>query len=260
MCFPACHMGKRSSMPLTPPRDVLVFSANANASPQVMREVERAVAKGLPVIPFRIEDIPPSKSMEYFISAPHWLDALTPPLEGHLQTLSDSIHALLAAGQALLAPRLRWRPPRASNRLRRPGERFRSRARAQRAAMDHRRDCGRGAGGAGRRVVARVLRHAGPDLHPARAAHRRRRGFAGCCLSPATSVPGDAASRSDVTPSGGWSGQSRPVTCTHGAPCVSDRRDSCASGRADGCPSGGRRQRHLGGQRKSGRPGSADRP
>jgi hypothetical protein len=75
---------------------VLVFSTSANDSPQVMREVERAVNKGIPIIPFRIENIKPSKSMEYFLSAPHWLDALTPPLEAHLQRLADTVQTLLA--------------------------------------------------------------------------------------------------------------------------------------------------------------------
>ena len=36
---------------------VLVFSASANASPQVRREVERAVHKGVIVLPVRIEDV-----------------------------------------------------------------------------------------------------------------------------------------------------------------------------------------------------------
>ena len=74
---------------------VLVFSSNSNNSPQVMREVERAVSKGIPIIPLRIEQVPPSKSLEYFISAPHWLDALTPPLEKHLQSLAETVHLLL---------------------------------------------------------------------------------------------------------------------------------------------------------------------
>jgi hypothetical protein len=74
---------------------VLVFSSNSNKSPQVMREVERAVSKGIPIIPLRIEQVPPSKSLEYFISAPHWLDALTPPLEKHLQSLAQTVHLLL---------------------------------------------------------------------------------------------------------------------------------------------------------------------
>jgi hypothetical protein len=75
---------------------VLVFSANANTSPQVMREVERAVSKGIPVIPLRIEAIRPSKSLELFISAPHWLDALTPPLAKHLQSLGETVRLLLS--------------------------------------------------------------------------------------------------------------------------------------------------------------------
>ena len=52
---------------------ILIFSNNANGSYEVKREVERAVHKGLAIIPFRIEDVPMSKSLEYFISVPHWL-------------------------------------------------------------------------------------------------------------------------------------------------------------------------------------------
>lgn len=74
---------------------VLVFSASSNDSPQVMREVERAVDKGIPIIPFRIENVLPSKAMEYYLSAPHWLDAVTPPLEKHLKKLADTVEALL---------------------------------------------------------------------------------------------------------------------------------------------------------------------
>lgn len=75
---------------------VLVLSAHANASPQVRREVERAVSKGLPILPFRIEDVALSKSMEYFVGSQHWLDALTPPLERHLQNLGEAVGSLLA--------------------------------------------------------------------------------------------------------------------------------------------------------------------
>jgi len=74
---------------------VLVYSASANESGQIRREVERGVHKGIPIVPFRIEDVPMSKSLEYFISAQHWLDALTPPLENHLQRLAEAVKALL---------------------------------------------------------------------------------------------------------------------------------------------------------------------
>ena len=69
---------------------VLIYTTSSNASPQVRREVERAVARGLHVIPFRVEDVPMSPALEYFISTPHWLDALSPPLERHLDHLRRS--------------------------------------------------------------------------------------------------------------------------------------------------------------------------
>jgi hypothetical protein len=84
---------------------VLVFSSRSNVSPHVMREVERAVNKRIPIIPLRIEDVPLSPSMEYFVSTPQWLDALTPPLEPHLERLADTVARLLATGDAELAGR-----------------------------------------------------------------------------------------------------------------------------------------------------------
>ena len=74
---------------------LLVFSSKANASQQIKREVERAVHRGIPLIPIRLDDAAPSKSLEYFISTPHWLDALTPPLEQHLQRVAEAVKLLL---------------------------------------------------------------------------------------------------------------------------------------------------------------------
>ena len=74
---------------------VLIFSTSANSSQQITREVERAVHKGIPVIPLRIEDVAPTASLEYFLSAPHWLDAFTPPLEGHLRHLVQAAQQIL---------------------------------------------------------------------------------------------------------------------------------------------------------------------
>jgi len=78
---------------------VVVFSANSNASDQVLREVERSVAAGTPIIPIRIEDVPFSKSLEYFLGTSHWLDALSPPLEKHIHRLAETIRRLLASEQ-----------------------------------------------------------------------------------------------------------------------------------------------------------------
>ncbi|RPJ63562.1 MAG: TIR domain-containing protein [Dehalococcoidia bacterium] len=77
---------------------VLIFSANSNQSPQVIREVERAVNKGITILPFRIDNVALSKSMEYFVSSSHWLDALTPPIGRHLPKLADTVQVLLYGG------------------------------------------------------------------------------------------------------------------------------------------------------------------
>jgi hypothetical protein len=74
---------------------VLILSSHANASKNVMREAERAVHNGFPIIPFRIEDVQPNPSLQYYISAQHWLDALTPPLEQHILKLAETVSVLL---------------------------------------------------------------------------------------------------------------------------------------------------------------------
>jgi hypothetical protein len=83
---------------------VLVYSGHTNASPHVMREVERAASHGIPTIPIRLEDVPPSENLEYFISVRHWLDALTPPLEKHLAKLADTVEILLAREPSHVLP------------------------------------------------------------------------------------------------------------------------------------------------------------
>jgi hypothetical protein len=51
------------------------------------------------IIPLRIENTIPTKTLEYFISAPHWLDALTAPLEQHIARLAGAVKALLAKAE-----------------------------------------------------------------------------------------------------------------------------------------------------------------
>jgi hypothetical protein len=75
---------------------ILVFSGSSNDSPQVRREVERAVHKQVSILPFRIENVLPSKSLEYFLSAQHWLDAFPPPREPHYARLCAYLKKLLA--------------------------------------------------------------------------------------------------------------------------------------------------------------------
>jgi Tfp pilus assembly protein PilF len=83
---------------------VLIFSSNSNDSDQIKREIERTVHQGIAVIPFRIEDVLPNKTLEYFISTQHWLDALTPPLEDHMAHLAETITVLLEKKSAKAKP------------------------------------------------------------------------------------------------------------------------------------------------------------
>lgn len=75
---------------------LLVYSAHADQSKQVKREVERAVSAGITIMPVRIDDVKMSKSFEYYVGSIHWLDAITPPLESHIDKLADDLQALLA--------------------------------------------------------------------------------------------------------------------------------------------------------------------
>lgn len=74
---------------------VLVFSSNANQSHQIAREVALAANRSIPIMPIRVENVIPSKSLEYFIGSSHWLDAMTPSLEKCLDRLSEVITAIL---------------------------------------------------------------------------------------------------------------------------------------------------------------------
>ena len=114
---------------------LLIFSSSSNTSPQIKREVERAVNAGIPVVPVRIEDVLPSKTLEYFISTQHWLDALTPPMEQHLQYLVTTMRTMLAQkpdGSEASVREPQLKPPPAAPRLRR-------RAAAPRRPCAHRR-------------------------------------------------------------------------------------------------------------------------
>lgn len=74
---------------------VVVFSARADSSVHVLREVERAISKSIPVIPLRIEDVHPSEGMEYCLGGTHWLDGFPGPLEERLGPLQQVLSELL---------------------------------------------------------------------------------------------------------------------------------------------------------------------
>jgi len=89
---------------------VLVFSEAANASDHILREVRQAADARIPILPFRISPEAPNSSLEYYIGGTHWLDALTRPLEDHLEQLVETARRIL--GEEPSSPVSTQRVPR----------------------------------------------------------------------------------------------------------------------------------------------------
>jgi hypothetical protein len=90
---------------------VIILSTAANGSPNVLDEVVTALDAGATVIPFRIEDIRPSGALRLRLSRLHWLDALTPPLDQHIDRLIEvAKRNLPAAGDAGAPPPAKEEP------------------------------------------------------------------------------------------------------------------------------------------------------
>ena len=87
---------------------VLLLSSQSNKSRQVVREVERAASSDSVILPFRIENVQPSRDLAFYVSAAHWLDAVKPPVEDHFNKLLTAIHdwerAESSEGEKTLAP------------------------------------------------------------------------------------------------------------------------------------------------------------
>jgi hypothetical protein len=98
---------------------LLIFSSHSNASPQVRREIERAVHRQVPLLPVRVENVLPSKGMEYFLGTSHWLDAHDGSIERHEAAILRAVDAMRSKhdraepGRAseLAAPAMSTRPP-----------------------------------------------------------------------------------------------------------------------------------------------------
>jgi hypothetical protein len=75
---------------------VLVFSDAANRSQHIPRELECAVDRNMPIIPFRVDPVMPSKSLSYFILSAQWLEGHPPPVEQYLDALVAAVRYQLA--------------------------------------------------------------------------------------------------------------------------------------------------------------------
>ncbi len=75
---------------------LVVFSEHSNQSPQVVREMECAVGKRLPLIPVRIADVNPTEDMQYFLGVSHWFNAFPRPIEAYLNQIVQATRHVLA--------------------------------------------------------------------------------------------------------------------------------------------------------------------
>jgi hypothetical protein len=73
---------------------VLVFTNNTNESAHVRREVSAALEAGAIVIPFRTEEATPQGALRYNLINLHWMDAISPPLEAHIDGLIATLKRL----------------------------------------------------------------------------------------------------------------------------------------------------------------------
>jgi hypothetical protein len=83
---------------------VLIFSAAANNSRAVHNEIVTAANANLIIFPFRIEVVAPSSGLQFHLGRLHWLDALTTPVEAHVDLLTEMAKRVLGIEDAEARP------------------------------------------------------------------------------------------------------------------------------------------------------------
>ena len=83
---------------------VAVISSGSNSSRHVKSEIDRAFSLGHVIVPFRVENIELDKGLAYYLSKTHWLDAVSPPLEQHIDRLAATIRKLFDQESASSVP------------------------------------------------------------------------------------------------------------------------------------------------------------
>lgn len=74
---------------------VIIFSSHTNESKNIANEVTLASNDNKTIVPFRIEDIKPAKTLAYHLSIQQWFDAFDIPIEEATEKLSNVILTLI---------------------------------------------------------------------------------------------------------------------------------------------------------------------
>jgi adenylate cyclase len=83
---------------------LLVHSGATDESLMVRREVTLALARGVALLPVRIDDSLPRDGMQFYLSSTHWLDAFAAGLEANLGRIVAAAEAALAGARLAAAP------------------------------------------------------------------------------------------------------------------------------------------------------------
>ena len=76
---------------------LLILSKEALNSPHVLREIERAVSKSIPIIVYKIEEVELTKSMEYFLMTHQWITNPT----GNYEDIIHCINCLVESSPSI---------------------------------------------------------------------------------------------------------------------------------------------------------------
>ena len=68
----------------------------------VLREIQNALDERKPVMPLRIENVPLSMGMRFYLARVQWLDALTRPIERHLSEIVGAVQEIVPPSEAPL--------------------------------------------------------------------------------------------------------------------------------------------------------------
>lgn len=83
---------------------LLLLSGRANRSNAVRSEIERAFHKSKAIVPFRVEPVTLSRSLEFFLSTSQWLDGSTDPAS-HFPDLLRAVSARVTVPPSIPPPR-----------------------------------------------------------------------------------------------------------------------------------------------------------
>ena len=94
---------------------LLIYSESSNQSRQVYNELTAAFNAGCRIVPFRLDASEMDGRLAYYLNAVHWMDALTPPLESHIEYLYryvlNVLQSAIPTPHQVPAPPTSPRPP-----------------------------------------------------------------------------------------------------------------------------------------------------